>query len=118
MTGDRFVERGASLLEDLSQRARAQGGFVSKLAPDLADDAVFLRKLKPSLVKARIRGESRTNGRVHSDTVSPPPAPPPKPKPKKKRSGPNPFVVAGAALVAGVFAAKLVDWRGHAHPRD
>src|SRR5438874_1454206 len=32
MSGDRLVERGASLLEDLSQRARAQGGFVSKLA--------------------------------------------------------------------------------------
>ena len=117
MSGDRLVERGASLLEGLSQRARAQGGFVSKLAPDLADDAVFLRKLKPSLVKARIRGASTTNGRAHSNTASPPPAPPPKPK-KKKRSGPNPFVVAGAALVAGVVVAKLVDWRGHAHPRD
>ncbi len=116
MTGDRLVERGASLLEDLSQRARAQGGFVSKFAPDLADDAVFLRKLKPSLVKARIRGEHPTNGRVRSEAVTPSPAPPP--KDKKKGRGPNPFVVAGAALVAGVFVAKLVDWRGHAHPRD
>ena len=116
MTGDRLVERGATLLEDLSQRARAQGGFVSKLAPDLADDAVFLRKLKPSLVKARIRGESPTNGRVHSEATTLPPAPPP--KRKKRGRGPNPFVVAGAALVAGVFVAKLLDWRGHAHPRD
>jgi hypothetical protein len=114
MTGDRLVERGASLLEDLSQRARAQGGFVSRLAPDLADDAVFLRKLKPSLVKARIRGEHPTNGRVQS-RVELPPAPP---KRRKKSRGPNPFVVAGAALVAGVFVAKFVDWRGHAHPRD
>jgi hypothetical protein len=114
MTGDRLVERGAGLLEDLSRRARAQGGFVSKLAPDLADDAVFLRKLKPSLVKARIRGKQPTNGRVHARVDVAPSTP----KPKKRGRGPNPFVVAGAALVAGVFVAKLVDWRGHAHPRD
>ena len=24
----------------------------------------------------------------------------------------------GAALAAGVVAAKVLDWRGHAHPRD
>ena len=117
MTGDRVVERGASFLEDLSQKARAKGGFAAKFAPDLADDATFLRKLKPSLVAARIKGEAPTNGRPSSGVQ--PPAPKPEPKPKrKKRSGPNPFVIAGAALVAGVFAAKLVDWRGHAHPRD
>lgn len=29
----------------------------------------------------------------------------------------NPFVVVGAAVVAGVLTAKLLDWRGHAHPR-
>jgi hypothetical protein len=28
-----------------------------------------------------------------------------------------PFVVIGAALAVGVFAAKWLDWRGHAHPR-
>jgi hypothetical protein len=26
--------------------------------------------------------------------------------------------VIGAALVAGVLLAKVLDWRGHAHPRD
>ena len=137
MNGDQLVERGAVLLEDLSQRARAHGGFVSKLAPDLADDAVFLRKLKPSLVAARIRGEPATNGRVRSDVPAPAPEAPPAPepeaepapelerrpalkpkKPKTKGNGPNPFVIAGVALVAGIFVAKLVDWRGHAHPRD
>lgn len=117
MTGDQLVERGAHFLEGLSQRARAQGGFASKFAPELAEDAMFLRKLKPSLVAARIRGEAPTDGRVRSDSETLSAEPPPK-KPKKKGSGPNPFVVAGAALVAGVFVAKFVDWRGHAHPRD
>jgi hypothetical protein len=31
--------------------------------------------------------------------------------------GPNPFVVAGAAFGVGTLLAKLIDWRGHAHPR-
>jgi hypothetical protein len=29
----------------------------------------------------------------------------------------HPFVVVGAAAFAGALAAKLLDWRGHAHPR-
>jgi hypothetical protein len=115
MSGDQIVERGAGLLEDLSQKARAQGGIAAKFASDLAEDAVFLRKLKPSLVAARIRGEAPTNGRVQSHV--PPPETAPAPKPKKK-GGLNPFVVAGVALAAGIFAAKVIDWRGHAHPRD
>ena len=36
---------------------------------------------------------------------------------KAARRGPNPFVVAGAAFAAGTALAKLIDWRGHAHPR-
>jgi hypothetical protein len=26
--------------------------------------------------------------------------------------------VMGVALAAGIFLAKWIDWRGHAHPRD
>jgi hypothetical protein len=117
MTADQLVERGATLLQDLSQRARAQGGLAAKLAPELAEDAAFLRKLKPSLVAARIRGQAPTNGRVKSEVVPPPQSAAPPPK-RKSGGGLNPFVVAGIALAAGIFAAKLVDWRGHAHPRD
>ena len=29
----------------------------------------------------------------------------------------NPLPLAGAAFAAGVVLAKLIDWRGHAHPR-
>ena len=36
---------------------------------------------------------------------------------KTSRRGPNPFLVAGAAFAAGTVLAKLIDWRGHAHPR-
>jgi hypothetical protein len=80
-------------------------------------------KLKPSLVKARAQGNAPTN--------QPPGAPPPsaptgpqlgsRPKPKKKGrkgGGPSPLVVVGASLVVGIVLAKVVDWRGHAHPRD
>ena len=52
---DTFVERGAVFLERLSRKAAAEGGFVAKLAEPLADDAGFLRKLKPTLVLARLR---------------------------------------------------------------
>jgi hypothetical protein len=35
----------------------------------------------------------------------------------RAKSGPNPFVVAGAAFGIGSVLAKLIDWRSHAHPR-
>lgn len=122
---DHFVERGANLLEELSRKAASEGGFAAKLAEPLAEDAEFLRKLKPTLVLARIKGQAPEDGHVHS---SPPPAPDPlsqpEPTPKKEKKttkpkggGPNPFLVIGAALVAGIVIAKFVDWRGHAHPR-
>jgi hypothetical protein len=37
---------------------------------------------------------------------------------RSKGGGPNPFLIAGVALAAGIALAKIVDWRGHAHPRD
>ena len=30
----------------------------------------------------------------------------------------NPLLIVGAAFVAGIVIAKVIDWRGHAHPRD
>jgi hypothetical protein len=30
----------------------------------------------------------------------------------------NPVALVGAAFAAGVLLAKVLDWRGHAHPRD
>jgi hypothetical protein len=37
---------------------------------------------------------------------------------KRTGTGPNPFAVIAGAVVAGFAVAKVVDWRGHAHPRD
>ena len=124
--GDLIVERGAAFLEELSRKAATEGGIAAKLAEPLAEDAVFLRKLKPSLVMARLRGEPATDGHVSAVTMEAPVPEPPKPEPPrpeqtapKKRSGggPKALVVVGAAFVVGVLVAKVIDWRGHAHPR-
>ena len=122
--GDQLIERGATRLEELARDAAAKGGFQAKLADELLEDAEFLRKLKPSLIAARARGQAPTD--------QPPGARPQAPSapqiktermPKKTKTGrpgggPNPWLVAGVALAAGIALAKLVDWRGHAHPRD
>jgi hypothetical protein len=120
---DQAVERGADRLDEFAGKAAASGGFKAKLADELADDAAFLRKLKPSLIKARAKGEAPTDEKP-GEQRNAPSGPqlsgsrpkPPKP-PKRNGGGPNPFVIAGAALVAGVLLAKWIDWRGHAHPR-
>ena len=128
---DLLFERGAAFLEELSRKASANGGFAAKLVEPLGDDAAFLRKMKPTLVLARLRGEPPTNGPTNGNvapTMQPPPpvpepAPEPKPpelkKPKKKTAGGglNPIAVAAGAFVAGILVAKFVDWRGDAHPR-
>ena len=121
---DLLVERGADRLEGLSRKAEAKGGFAAKFADELAEDAAFLRKLKPSLIKARAKGRApvvrATDREPQAPSAPQITAPRRKPKPKKRRrsGGPNPFVVAGVALAAGIAIAKVIDWRGHAHPRD
>jgi hypothetical protein len=119
---DRLVERGAEKLEQLSREMAARGGAASKLAPDLQEDAAFLRKLKPSLVKARVRGGAPNGGSGASSEepkteVNAPRGPQLEKRPKPPGAGPNPFVVVGTALVLGIVLAKVLDWRGHAHPR-
>jgi hypothetical protein len=97
---DQVIERAADRLRRFADRAAAEGGVKAKLAEPLAEDAAFLRKLKPSLIAARVSAPQ--HGR----------------RPKAKGEGPNPFLVVGAALVVGVVLAKVIDWRSHAHPRD
>ncbi len=115
--GDELVEKGVERLQELSQKAAARGGYGETLAQTLAEDAVFLRKLKPSLVAARIRGEAPTDERPEEDVVVRP-EPQSGGPPNPFANGVNPLVVVGAALAAGIFLAKLIDWRSHAHPRD
>ena len=83
----------------------------------LADDAAFLRRMKPSLIKARIKGEAPTNLSPAHGTVSPT-ASQLAERQKPPGEGPNPWLVLGVAFAAGIVVAKLIDWRGHAHPRD
>jgi hypothetical protein len=120
---DLLVERGATRLQQLARKAAQRGDGIGEwLAEELNEDAAFLRRLKPSLIAARARGE-----RPASPPTPPAPSPPPeassaKPRKKKekKRSGggPSPVLIVGAAFAAGILIAKVVDWRGHAHPRD
>jgi len=121
--GDLLVERGAERLEQLSRKAAAKGGFVATLADELAEDAAFLRKLKPSLIKALAKGTAPVASVPDWEPQAPsaPQASKPRPKPKakrKRRKGPSPLLVLGGALAAGVVLAKVIDWRGHAHPRN
>jgi hypothetical protein len=101
-----------------SERWAGEPGVKGKLAGELADDAEFLRKLKPRLIKMRAKGEAPTDQEPGTTPAAPSgPQLGRRPKPKKPGRGVNPFAVVGAALVLGVVAAKVIDWRGHAHPR-
>jgi len=113
---DALIDLGADRLQELANRT-ASNGKPSKLSQALADDAVFLRKLKPSLVAARARGKAPTNGKPTAGSVTPSAPKPGKETKPGRKGGPSPFVVIGAAFAAGIMLAKIVDWRGHAHPR-
>jgi hypothetical protein len=111
---DEAVEKASQGLRDLSEKAAARGGVAAKLAQPLADDAAFVRKLKPSLIKARAKGELPTDQKPEESAPPVPAAP----RARDGRTDRNPIPLLGAAFGAGVALAKLVDWRGHAHPRD
>ena len=67
--GDRLVELAADRLQSTADRFAAEGGVKAKLAEELADDAAFLRGLKPSLIRARMKGEAETDGAPARGTV-------------------------------------------------
>jgi hypothetical protein len=104
---DELVERGADSLQGLSDKAAEQGGVVGRLSEPLADDSTFLRKLKPNLIKARATGKPH---------VEPDGAPGVRRARKEGGGQRSPLPLIGAALGTGVLLAKLIDWRGHAHP--
>jgi hypothetical protein len=114
MKGDEAVESGADKLEQLSEKAAVKGGVAGKLAPELAEDAAFLRKLKPSLIAKRVKGELPKDAEPGATPRAPSG---PQHDTQKAKSPPNPFLVAGAAFGVGTLLAKMIDWRGHAHPR-
>ena len=117
---DHAVEKSADSLDHLAGKAADRHDGVGQwLAKELKNDAAFLRKLKPSLIKARAKGEAPTD-EPSGGTRSAPSGPQlSRPKPKRKRgSGPSPWLVIGAALAGGYVLAKVIDWRGHAHPHN
>jgi hypothetical protein len=114
------IDTLADKAQAASRKLAGQGGLKGRLANELADDAAFIRKLKPELIKARATGRRPTDSQPAPPQIEDRPTPPPEPrneKPKRRGGGPNPFVVVGAALLLGVATAKLIDWRGHVHPR-
>jgi hypothetical protein len=107
----------AAKAEAASKRFAGEPGIKGKLADELAEDAVFLRKLKPSLIAKRAKGAAPTDLEP-GEAPRAPSGPQLGSRQTRSRSGgPSPFLVVGAALVAGVALAKWIDWRGHAHPR-
>lgn len=116
--GDRIVESGADKLDSLSTRAASKGGLAGKLADELADDASFLRKLKPSLMVARAKGRAPKDQEPGTGAPRAPGGPQLGAHGDATRGrGLNPFLVAGVAFAVGTVLAKLIDWRGHAHPK-
>jgi hypothetical protein len=121
MKGDGAVEGGAEKLDALAEKAAAKGGVAGKLAGTLAEDASFLRKLKPSLMVARAKGRAPKNQEPGATAVRAPTGPQLAARSngngKGGTGGPNPLVVVGVAFALGTLLAKAIDWRSHAHPR-
>jgi hypothetical protein len=118
--GDAVVDAAADKLDRFVQSARSSGGVKAKVGEAMSDDAEFLRKLKPSLIKARAKGEAPTD-EPSGGTRSAPSGPQltrPKPSKRKRGGGPSPWLVIGVALAGGYVLAKMIDWRGHAHPHN
>jgi len=113
--GDQVVDRAADHLQEMADKAAAEGGMAAKFAQGLADDAAFLRKLKPSLIKARAKGRAPKNRPPSHGTIGPSGT---KPKRRGKGGGPSPFIVIGVAFAAGIVLARFIDWRNDADPRD
>jgi hypothetical protein len=116
---DEVVDKGADSLDELAKKTAAESGVKAKLSDEFADDAAVLRKLKPSLIVKRAKGQAPTGERPGESRRAPGgPQLGSRPKPKRARKGLNPWLVLGGAIIGGYFIAKVVDWRGHAHPRD
>jgi hypothetical protein len=109
---DQLVDRAADHLQEMADKAASEGGVAAKFAQPLADDATFLRKLKPSLIKARAKGRAPKNQKPTQGSVSP------TGKPPKNNSAPSPFLIIGIAFAVGIAVAKIIDWKNDADPDD
>jgi hypothetical protein len=55
---DQAIDAAADRVATFVRDARSSGGIKAKLGDALAEDPGFIRKLKPSLVKARAKGQT------------------------------------------------------------
>ena len=115
--GDQTVERAADRLDEMAQHAARDSGVKAKLAEPLAEDAALLRGMRPSQIAARVRGRPGGEPGAKQPLPAPEPEPPKARSSKKRRGGPSPILVAVGAFALGIVIAKVIDWRGHAHPR-
>jgi hypothetical protein len=117
---DEALDAAANRLQSFVAQSRREGGLKAKLGEALEEDPAFLRKLKPSLIAARARGRRPAADRAGGNGYAPAEAATEVSRPhgsQPAKRGPNPWLVLGAAFAVGVFAAKAIDWRSHAHPR-
>jgi hypothetical protein len=110
---DHAVDRAADHLQEMADKAAAEGGLAAKFAQNLADDADFLRKLKPSLMRARAKGMAPTHQKPSHGTVKSTSK-----RPKSPGQGPSPFLIIGLAFAVGIAVAKFIDWKNDANPDD
>src|ERR687890_1326834 len=115
---DQKVERAANKLQQLASEFAGEGGLKAKLAEPLAEDADFVRKLKPSLIKARGKGEAPTNLKPGRAPIAPTGPQLSKRKKPKNGGGPSPFLVIGVALAAGVLLPQRIHSGGQCPPKD
>jgi hypothetical protein len=114
--GDQAIQSVADRLERLVSNAHRAGGMKAKVADRFSDDPDFLRKLKPSLIAARAKGRAPVQD-TGPRAVGPSGPQLERPKSSRPKRGFNPWLVVGAAFAGGYLAAKVIDWRSHAHPR-
>jgi hypothetical protein len=105
---DVLVDRAANGLQKLADQAAGGNGMKAKLAEELADDAAFLRKLKPSLMVARAKGEAPTNQKPGQGTVVPR-------RPRRRSSGRARN--AGAAARTRSSSLARPSWPASSSPR-
>jgi hypothetical protein len=106
-------------LQQLADQWAGESGLKAKLAQPLAEDADLIRKMKPSLIKARAKGEAPTNQKPGRPTVAPSgPQLGKRRKAKKKAGALGPWIVLGVALAGGIMLAKWIDLRGHGRAGD
>src|SRR4051794_41857196 len=113
---DQVAEPAEDRLEAIVRTPQKSGGVKAKAESALAEDPSFLRKLKPSLVAARVRGENPPAPGAPSGSRLDGPDSTLQKQPKKSGGSVRPWLRGGGGLPAGFVVAKGVDLGGGAHP--